>query len=104
MSKHETPISKPEWRNIGRANTAVNGKRGGGGGLELSQNFKSWTKVTKSPKMDLKIIVLAEAKFVWLNQFFLFTKEDSKNLNIALWIIQGLENKVLLYIFFNKFS
>ena len=28
-SEHETPISKPAWRNIGGANTAFNEKRGG---------------------------------------------------------------------------
>ena len=38
-SEPETQVSKRVWRNIGGANTAINGKRGGGGGL--SQNFKS---------------------------------------------------------------
>lgn len=79
-SEHDTPISKPTWRNIAGANIAINGKRRVG----LSQNFKSWTLVTKSPKMVFKIIFFAEAKFVWLNQFFLFTKGDSKNLKLIL--------------------
>ena len=57
---------------------------GRGAGVGLSQNFKSWTIVTKSPKIDFKMILLAEANFEWLNQFFLFTKEDSKNLKLVL--------------------
>ena len=60
------------------------GRGGGEGGAELSQHFKSWTLVTKSPKMDFKIIFLAETKFMWLNQFFLFTIGDSINLKLGL--------------------
>ena len=50
-SEHETHISKPTWKIIGGANTAINGKKGGGGIItELQkldfghQKFKNWLK------------------------------------------------------------
>ena len=56
----------------------------------LSQNFKSWTFVTVNPKKCLKKKLLVEAKFVWLNQFFLFTEGNSKTLKLAILKLQFL--------------
>ena len=74
-SEPETHVSKRTWRNIGEANTAINGKRGGGGGYHRISKVKLW-----SPKVRklFEKKVLAEAKCVWLNQLSVFTKGNSK--------------------------
>ena len=66
MGTSEPETHVKAWRNIGEANTAINGKRGWGG--------KFWPKVRKLFKKKF----LAEAKFVWLNQFSVITKGNSK--------------------------
>ena len=97
MSKHETPISKLACRNIGGANTAINEKKGGGGFITEFQKLDYGHQKSEN---WFKIYFVGRSKVcVAKSVFSFYKKEDFKNLKLALWILQGLENKKLFYIF-----
>ena len=79
-SEPETQVSKRVWRNIGGANTAIKGKRGGGDYHRISK-VRLWSpKVRKLCKKK----TLGRSKVCLAKSVFCFYKRKFLNLEFAL--------------------
>ena len=80
-SEPETQVSKRVWRNIGGANTAINGKRGGGRDYHRISKVRLWSpKVRKLCKKK----TLGRSKVCLAKSVFCFYKRKFLNLEFAL--------------------